>query len=253
MQNLFIGTSGYNYPHWSNGVFYPKGVPQRRWLEFYCEHFDTVELNVTFYRLVKRAVFEGWHQRTPDRFLFAVKGSRYITHVKRLLDCEEAVERFSENAQGLEEKLGVVLWQLHPRFAFDKERFTDFCAVLAQSPGMSRARHTFEFRHESWFVPEVNRILEEHGFALCIPDSPRLPSAEWITTDFTYIRFHGSQSRYASKYTEEELDQWAQKIRGWLDRGLSVYVYFNNDALGYAVENAKRLREILAPGKTVQA
>lgn len=245
MGKLRIGTSGYSYPHWGGGVFYPKSFPQRRWLEFYGGEFNTVELNVTFYRLPKKQVFEGWYQRTPGEFLFAVKGSRYITHIKRLRDCEDAIETFSENVQGLAEKLEVILWQLPPRFVYLKEQLTAFLKLLPDSPPMGRTRHAFEFRHESWFVPEVARVLEEYGFSLCISDSPHLPSTETVTSDFIYLRFHGSQSLYGSKYTDEELTRWAGKIQAWLGEGRSVYAYFNNDASGYAIENARRLHEML--------
>jgi len=245
MGTLLIGTSGYNYSHWGGGVFYPESLSQRRWLEFYCREFNTVELNVTFYRLIKKEVFEGWYQRTPEDFLFAVKGSRYITHIKRLRDCAEAIQRFSENAQGLGEKLEIILWQLPPRFIYQRERFTAFAKRLAESPLMRRTRHAFEFRHESWFVPEVVCLLEGYGFSMCMADSPHLPTTETVTGDFIYLRFHGSQSLYGSKYTEEELTHWAQKIQTWLDQGKSVYAYFNNDVSGYAIENARRLREIL--------
>lgn len=248
MGKLLIGTSGYNYPHWGHGVFYPKGLPQRRWLEFYSREFDTVELNVTFYRLVKRSVFEGWYRRTPDRFSFAVKGSRYITHIKRLKNCEDALQRFCESVEGLGEKLEVVLWQLDPRFPYDKTRLTLFAELLTESRLMRNTRHTFEFRHESWFIPEAIRLLERHGFSLCIADSPHLPSRHILTADFVYLRFHGSRSLYGSKYTEEELTHWAEKCRAWLDEDRPVYAYFNNDASGYAVENARRLREILGAG-----
>jgi uncharacterized protein YecE (DUF72 family) len=245
MGKLLIGTSGYNYAHWGHGVFYPENLSPRRWLEFYSHEFNTVELNVTFYRLVKKEVFEGWHRRTPEEFLFAVKGSRYITHIKRLHDCEEAIQRLSENAQGLKEKLEIILWQLPPSFVYQKERLTVFSRLLAESPLLSRRRHVFEFRHASWFVPEVAHLLEGYGFCLCISDSPRLPSTEIVTTDFIYLRFHGSRSLYGSKYTEQELIHWARKCQLWVDQDRSVHAYFNNDAFGYAIENARRLREIL--------
>lgn len=247
MAKLLIGTSGYSYPHWGSGVFYPEDVPQRRWLEFYSDHFDTVELNVTFYRLIKKEVFEGWYRRTPGEFLFAVKGSRYITHIKRLRDCEDAIQRFSENSQGLGEKLEIILWQLPPRFVYQKERLTAFCKLVAESPVMSKTQHAFEFRHDSWFVPEVARLMERYGFSMCISDSPHLPSTDTVTADFIYLRFHGSQSLYSSKYTDEELTSWAEKAQAWLRKGISVYAYFNNDVSGYAIENARRLREILTP------
>ena len=247
MAKLLIGTSGYNYSHWGDGVFYPKGLPQRRWLEFYSEHFDTVELNVTFYRLVKREVFEGWHRRTHDHFVFAIKGSRYITHVKRLGGCDEALERLSENAEGLAEKLKIILWQFPPRFVYHMDRLAAFCKLLTQSPILDKIEHTFEFRHSSWIVPEVDRELERHGLSLCIADSPHLPSPRTSTAQFVYLRLHGSHSLYDSKYTDTELTRWARNVGDWLNQGKSVYVYFNNDVAGYAVENARRLREILTP------
>ncbi|MBW2059434.1 MAG: DUF72 domain-containing protein, partial [Deltaproteobacteria bacterium] len=209
MGKLHIGTSGYNYPHWGRGVFYPRDVPQRQWLEYYSRYFDTVELNVTFYRLPKREVFEGWYQRTPEGFVFAVKGSRYITHIRRLRECEEPIERFSENLQALREKLQVILWQLPPRFTYQRERLVAFSGLIAASPLLNKIRHAFEFRHESWFVPEAAKVLEEYGFSFCISDSPHLPSAETVTADFVYLRFHGSHSLYSSKYTEQELVHWA--------------------------------------------
>jgi uncharacterized protein YecE (DUF72 family) len=245
MSRLFIGTSGYSYTHWGKGVFYPKGLAQRGWLEYYSRHFETVELNVTFYRLVKKEVFIGWHQRTPDSFRFAVKGSRYITHIKRLIDCEDAIQRFSENCQGLGVKLEVILWQLPPRFVYQKERLSTFCTLVSNLAVLKKTRQSFEFRDESWFIPETTRLLEHNGFSQCISDSPHLPSTEAVTADFVYLRFHGSRSLYRSKYTDEELSRWGQKIRTWLNQGLSVYAYFNNDAHGYAVGDARRLRESL--------
>jgi len=247
MAKLLIGTSGYNYPHWGKGVFYPKGIPQSQWLEYYSRHFDTVELNVTFYRLVKRQVFEGWYRRTPEKFLFAVKGSRYITHIKRLRNCEEAIQRFSENCQGLGEKLDVILWQLPPQSVYRKEPFATFCKLVSGFPVLNKTQHAFEFRHDSWFVSEVVRLLEHYGFSLCISDSPNLPSRETVTADFVYLRFHGSQALYGSKYTDEELTRWAQKVQFWLNQSRAVYAYFNNDVSGYALENAQRLRELLTP------
>ncbi len=245
MGTLLIGTSGYSYSHWGKGVFYPKDVPQRAWLEYYSRHFNTVELNVTFYRLVRKEVFEGWYRRTPKEFRFAAKGSRYITHIKRLRDCEEAIQSFSDNIQGLGEKLEVILWQLPPRFVYQKERLSAFCELVSECAGIRETRHAFEFRHESWFVPEAARLLEHYGFSLCIPDSPHLPTAEIVTASFIYLRFHGSKSLYSSKYTDEELAHWAQKAQIWLDQGKSLYAFFNNDVSGYAIENARRFREFL--------
>jgi uncharacterized protein YecE (DUF72 family) len=241
MGTLFLGTSGYSYKHWK-GVFYPSGLPQTRWLEFYCQHFDTVELNVTFYRLPTRQTFEGWHQRTPPQFLFAAKGSRFITHVKRLKDCREPLRAYRKNAAGLGEKLTCVLWQLPPLLQFDGKRLGDFCQLLHDE--FSKKRHAFEFRHESWFKDECYDTLASHGFALCIPLAPDYPRAEVMTAPFSYIRFHSGEIIGNSCYTDEELTQWASKIRSW-EEERDIYVYFNNDTFGFVIDNAKKLRDYI--------
>jgi uncharacterized protein YecE (DUF72 family) len=243
---ILIGTSGYNYPHWWNEIFYPPSLPQKKWLEYYAEHFDTVELNVSFYRLPKKEVFEGWHKRTPIGFSFAVKGSRFITHIKRLKDCREPLSLLLDHASPLREKLGVVLWQLPPRFRFQKERLEEFCILLSTLPRSKRLRHAFEFRDESWFCQEAFRILEEFHFAFCIAHGSGLPFTERITSDFTYLRFHGGEVLYGSNYSDRELQQWAGKIQGWKKKGKTVFVYFNNDAHGFAVKNALTLKKFLS-------
>jgi uncharacterized protein YecE (DUF72 family) len=275
MNRLFLGTSGYSYQHWK-GVFYPQGLAQTRWLEFYCRHFTTVELNVTFYRLPSRKAFEGWFQKTPDNFSFAAKGSRFITHVKKLRDCREPLLAYKENATGLKEKLAVILWQLPPNLHYDGKRLEEFCQILtAEYP---EKRHAFEFRHESWLNEECYTILSAHGYALCIPVGPGYPKAEEITAPFLYIRFHSGEVMRNSCFTDKELKQWAAKIKGWLksrstlyknlngdpapqydfcgQRGpvwremsqgdrQDVYCYFNNDVSGFAIANAKRLRDYI--------
>jgi len=258
MGKLFLGTSGYSYTHWK-GAFYSPDLPQARWLEFYCQHFDTVELNVTFYRLPTQQTFEKWYRRTPPHFLFAAKGSRYITHIKRLKDCREPVRAYRENAAGLGEKLACVLWQLPPNLQFDGERLGEFCHVLQDE--LPEKRHTFEFRHESWLHEECYDILTSHEFALCIPISPDYPREEQMTAPFSYIRFHHGEVLGNSCYTDKELKQWAKKISEWLksrstlyknlNGGMSqgdrrdIYIYFNNDASGFAIDNAKKLRDYL--------
>jgi uncharacterized protein YecE (DUF72 family) len=243
---IFIGTSGYNYPHWWDGVFYPPHLPQKKWLEFYAEHFDTVELNVSFYRLPKKEVFEGWYNRTPTRFSFAVKGSRFITHNKRLKDCREPLSLLLDHASPLKEKLGVVLWQLPPRFRFQKERFEQFCVLLSTLPRSKCLCHAFEFRDESWFCHEAFHILEEFNFAFCIAHGSGLPFMERTTSDFTYLRFHGGEVLYGSNYSDKELQQWAEKIRDWRKKGKTVFVYFNNDAYGFAVKNGLTLKKFIS-------
>ena len=241
MGNLFLGTSGYNYKHWQR-IFYPPRLPLSRWLEFYCEHFDTVELNVTFYRLPARKTFEGWYKKTPPGFVFAAKGSRFITHIKRMRDCRHPLKVYKENASGLAEKLAVVLWQLPPNLKYNKERLSEFCNLLAEE--YPEKQHAFEFRHESWLQDECYDILTSHGFAQCIPLSPAYPRQERMTAPFSYIRFHSGEVLGNSCYTDEELAHWASKIKEWLQKR-DLYIYFNNDALGFAIDNAKKLRDYI--------
>ena len=241
---IFIGTSGYSYPHWWNGVFYPSELPQRKWLEFYADRFDTVELNVSFYRLPKKEVFEGWYKRAPKGFLFAVKGSRFITHIKRLKDCREPLSLLLDHAAPLKEKMGVLLWQLPPRFTFQKERLEEFCVLLSTLPRSKGLRHAFEFRDETWLCREAFRILEEFNFAFCIAHGSGLPFVETVTSEVVYLRLHGSQTLYGSSYPDRELKGWAEKIRAWRDKGGRVFVYFNNDAYGFAVKNALALKKL---------
>jgi uncharacterized protein YecE (DUF72 family) len=245
MARVFVGTSGYNYRHWWNGVFYPRTLPQKGWLGFYSQFFDTVELNVSFYRLPNRNTFKGWYQRTPEHFLFSVKGSRFITHIKRLKDCREPLETFFNHARGLREKLTVILWQLPPRFKLNIERLKDFCVLLDDGCSSRPVRQVFEFRDAGWFCQEVYALLEGHNFSLCVAHSSVLPYVERTTADFVYIRFHGGESLYGSNYSEGELRDWSEKIGVWLREGLDVYSYFNNDAFGFAVKNALALRKLV--------
>ena len=248
-----IGTSGYSYAHWGNGVFYPTDVKSGKWLEYYAKYFNSVELNVSFYRLPKKEIFEGWRRRTPKNFRFVAKGSRFITHIKKLKDVEEPLEVFFENVLGLEEKVSAVLWQLPPGMKVDIKKLEKFCEFLKKwspqprptnEPG--KIRQVFEFRNQSWFCEEVYEILREHNFSLCIAHSGRWPVVEKVTADFVYLRFHGGGDvLYSSNYTEQELRDWATKAKNWLKQGKAVYAYFNNDTYGYAVKNALRLKELL--------
>lgn len=240
-KRLFVGTSGFSYKHWSNDVFYPSGLDQRSWLEFYARYFNTVELNVTFYRLPRPESFLTWQKITPSDFTFSIKGSRYITHVKKLKDCLEPVDLFFSRAAGLKNKLTVVLWQLPPGLHFDRARLQDFLALLQKNQAAKTVRHAFEFRHQSWFCPETYNILRSFDSALCIAHSNCWPCEEKITADFVYLRLHGGSLLYESNYTSEELVQWANKIKKWLKKRLGVYAYFNNDAYGYAIKNALEL------------
>ena len=241
----FIGTSGFSYPHWK-GLFYPQDLRTSEWLCYYSRHFQTVELNNPFYRLPEAAAFEGWRKGTPLGFVFAVKASRFITHIKRLKDPEASVGLFLERAGSLGEKLGPVLFQLPPSWPFNVERLKGFLRYLRGQSVVQKLRAALEVRHKSWLDPKAFTLLEEAGVALCLADWPDLPVEEPIAVDFVYLRRHGPASLYRSCYSEEVLAEEARKVKGWLKSGLDVYIYYNNDAYGYAIENALRLKELVA-------
>jgi uncharacterized protein YecE (DUF72 family) len=233
-----IGCSGWNYRHWRE-VVYPKGLPARRWLEHYATLFDTVEVNTTFYRLPTVSAVAGWVEQSPPHFLFAVKASRFLTHMKRLTDMGEPVRRFYERIEPLtgSPKLGPVLWQLPENFHRNDDRLA--CALEHLPAG----RHCFEFRHASWFVGEVYELLRSHGVALVIGDDPRRTfQTRELTADFTYLRFHHGGGD--GNYSHRQLSVWARRIEEWRAE-VDVYAYFNNDWGGFAVENGVWLRERL--------
>jgi uncharacterized protein YecE (DUF72 family) len=240
MASLRIGCSGWIYRSWA-GDFYPKGCPQRRWLEHYATVFDTVEINNTFYRLPSRDAVEGWVHRTPDDFVFTVKSSRFLTHMKRLTDMGQGVQRLWERLEPMVEspKMGPVLWQLPANFRRDDERLAS--ALERLPPG----RHAFEFRHESWFAPDVLALLREHGVALTIAHRPDRPwQAHELTADFTIVRLHHGARGRRGNYSDTELQEWARRIDPWR-RQADVFVYFNNDWEGFAPRNARRLQRLL--------
>jgi len=236
---LRIGCSGWVYAHWKER-FYPPKLPQRSWFEFYAKQFDTVEINNSFYRLPKPETFETWRQRSPEGFRFAVKGSRFITHIRRLKEPADSIGRFFENTDKLGPKAGPILWQLSPSFQRDDDRLAAFLAALPW-----QHLHTFEFRHKSWLTQPVYDLLAEHRTALCIPDRPDLPQDVRCVTDWTYIRMHGS-NHDEGNYSDAELTTWAERIRGFLADGVDVWVYFDNDQEGFAIGNARTLRELLS-------
>jgi uncharacterized protein YecE (DUF72 family) len=236
-----IGCSGWNYQHWRNGVFYPPRLPPRRWLEFYAERFDTVEVNATFYRLPRPSAVANWVALSPPSFLFTIKMSRYVTHVKRLRELGPSLKRFYSTLAPLvgTPKLGPVLWQFPRQFKRDEERLL---SALEQLP---EGRHAFEFRDASWFVPETYALLRLHGAALVIGDHPDRPfQAHELTADWTFLRFHYGRRGRGGNYSERELDEWAERIEGWR-RGADVHAYFNNDWEGYAIANALGLKKRL--------
>jgi uncharacterized protein YecE (DUF72 family) len=229
---LWIGTSGWQYRHW-RGRLYPTGMPQTRWFDRYVEVFDTVELNVTFYRQPKPEVFEAWARRVPDRFVLAVKASRFLTHIRRLRDPQDSVDRLMEGASRLGRHLGPILIQLPPDMEVEVERLDE---TLAAFP--TDARVTVEPRHRSWFRPEVMAVLERHRAALCWADrrGPLTPERE--TSNWGYLRFHGGRANPRSCYGEEALQSWVDRVRlGWPAEA-DVYAYFNNDHNGCAPRDA---------------
>lgn len=240
----FVGTSGFMYEHWGDGVFYPAGLSKSAWLEFYTEHFDTVELNVAFYRLPSEDAFRSWFRRTPDDFTFALKGSRFITHIKRLEDCRGPLKLYFKRARLLRDKLSVVLWQLPPRFKKDAPRLAGFVRALK---GYRSTRHAFEFRDATWFDEEVYEILHGAGAALCMADWPRYDVKVPETADFVYLRRHGPEGGrlYTGCYPRSDLQRDAQAIKRWLAGGTDVYIYFNNDELGWAVKNALDVKRFI--------
>ena len=239
-RSLRIGCSGWNYAHWRRLV-YPAGLPARRWLEHYATLFDTVEVNSSFYRLPTRKAVAGWAAQAPQGFCFAVKASRYLTHVRRLRELPEGIALLAERLEPLVEagRLGPILWQLPESFRRDDERLAS--ALAALPPG----RHAWEFRHASWFVPEVEELLRAHGAALVIGDHPRRPfQTRALTADWTFMRFHYGHRGRDGNYSRRELEDWARWIEATRARA-DVYAYFNNDWSGYAVANGLLLRRLL--------
>jgi len=237
--HYYIGTSGWHYDHWRTR-FYPEKLAKPKWLEFYASNFTTVELNNSFYKLPSEAAFAAWRDSSPANFTFAVKVSRFITHIKRLRDTAEAVDKFISRAQILGEKLGPLLYQLPPNMHRDDERLESFLSILPQ--GM---KHVFEFRHQSWLEEPVFRILHKYNIGLCVFDMPSLSCPLVTTADFAYIRFHGSTGLYWSCYSDEELADWAKRLADLAVNLKAVYIYFNNDAEAFAVRNAVTLRGYL--------
>ncbi len=236
MPELRIGCSGFNYRHWK-GTFYPSHLPQRKWFEHYWTAFNTVELNVTFYRLPLAGTFDKWHDETPADFAFSLKGSRYISHVKRLLDLKEPLELFFKGALRLKGKLKVVLWQFSPGFKIEIKRLKNFLELLQAYP----VGNTLEFRHESWITDEVTNLCKKYNANLCMADWPEFIEDLPVTSDFVYIRRHGKGGSYATCYSKAELQKDAKRIKSYLEDGKNVFIYFNNDYGGYAPKNAKEL------------
>ena len=236
----YIGTSGWNYKSWRENFY--GDTPQKQWLPFCAERFTAIEVNGTFYRLQPQSTFRKWRDETPDEFPFAIKGHRYVTHNKKLIDAEEPVIRCRDAASPLGKRLAAVVWQLPGAFKKNIERLKKFLQTLRH---WNSTRHAIEFRHKTWFDDEVAEYLTTHAVAVCMSDAPDWPIWDRVTTDLVYIRLHGHTRKYASSYSKPALKKWATCTQCWLKENRDVHVYFDNDAEGAAPRNALTLLEML--------
>ena len=234
-----VGCSGWQYRHW-RGTFYPPDLPLTKWFDHYASVFDTVEINNSFYRLPERATFASWARRAPLAFEFSVKASRFLTHMKKLKDPEEPIERLFSRMRALGTHLGPVLYQLPPGWKRDVERFAAFLDVLPRD-----ARHVIEFRDTSWYSPDVFRLMERRGVAVCLHDMPGSAAERSRVGPFVYVRFHGAGLRYGGAYSADCLRGWAAWLDAQLEEGSDVYAYFNNDSGGHAPRDALALRRLM--------
>jgi uncharacterized protein YecE (DUF72 family) len=236
---FYIGTSGWHYDHW-RGIFYPDKLQKTYWLDFYSRHFNTVEINASFYRLPSENTFTTWHNTVFPEFCFALKASRFITHIKKLKDIREPLLTFTQRALNLKNNLGPVLYQLPPGLHRDNGLLESFIALL--DPNL---RHVIEFRHQSWIDQSVFDLLRRYNIGFCIFDMPGFSSPVLSTAGFAYFRFHGKGELYSGSYPDDELHNWAEKILEMASVVQSVYAYFNNDYEGFAVKNALTLKDYL--------
>jgi uncharacterized protein YecE (DUF72 family) len=237
---IHIGTSGWHYKHW-RGPFYPEKLAPSKMLGYYAAHFDTVEINSSFYRLPLESGLNTWRDSTPKNFHFAVKGSRFLTHMKKLKAPEPGVAKFFERVDLLGEKLGPVVFQLPPWWEANPSRLEAFLEALPR-----RRRYAFELRNPTWHTPEINAILRRHNAAFCIFEIAGFFSGIEITADFTYVRLHGPGGAYQGSYSRETLGDWALRIKEWRRDLRAAYIYFDNDQAAYAVENALALKRMVS-------
>ena len=237
--DIRIGTSGWYYDHWKE-LFYPVRLAKNRWFEHYAQHFDTVEINNTFYHLPKEQTIQRWHAIAPHGFLYAVKANRYITHIKRLKDASEPLGRFFERVGLLKNTLGPILYQLPPSLHKDLDLLASFIKLLPK-----RKEAVFEFRHKSWYEDDTFELLSKLGVGFCIHDMPGKESPRVVTGETIYIRFHGTTGRYAGDYPKSELQGWAEWLKDHSKKLRAIYAYFNNDIDGHAIKNAMQLRKLM--------
>jgi uncharacterized protein YecE (DUF72 family) len=236
---VHVGCSGWVYRHW-RGLFYPEGLPQKRWFDRYSQEFDTVEINASFYRLPLPTTFEGWREKAPPGFRYAVKANRFITHMKKLVGCGEEIDRFIELARRLGETLGPILYQLPPSLHKDLSRLENFLKRLPQD-----VEHVVEFRHASWYDEDVLALLDRHGAGFVTHDLKGLKSPRWASGRTAYVRFHGTAGKYHGRYSEEALLDWTDWLLQQAREGRSVWCYFNNDIHGHAIEDARTLKSMV--------
>lgn len=237
--HIHIGTSGWHYKHWV-GNFYPTGTKGNSQLAYYAERFSTVEINNSFYKLPEKEIFRNWKTTVRSGFLFSVKASRYITHMKKLIVDQESLDRMFGHAAELGKKCGPILFQLPPNWKINTERLALFLSALPDA-----TKCTFEFRHPSWHCDEVYALLTQHNCAFCIYDIAGFLSPVKVTANFAYIRLHGPGSKYQGSYDKHTLAEWAKQCQQWAEDGIETYVYFDNDQKGYAAENASTMQEII--------
>lgn len=242
---LRIGTSGWNYAHWKD-IFYPKGLKQADWLSYHAGHFDTVELNASFYRLPKDESIRGWVEATPKRYRFAIKLSRYVTHQKKLKETHDALKTFFDLFKPMRAagQCGPLLVQLPPNLHVNVDKLDAFLDDLKDAEGSARWKVAVEFRHASWLTDDVYDVLDRHRAAIVLHDMPEGETTKPNDASFVYVRRHGESGKYEGRYTEGELKKDAKRIRAWLGDGRDVWVYFNNDLEGHAVKDAMKLREM---------
>lgn len=239
-RDIRIGCSGWNYRHW-RGPFYPEKLPVKRWFDHYSSIFSTVELNTSFYHLPKAETFEKWRDQAPEGFRYAVKAPRFITHMKKLKDCSEPIEEFLGRARKLGSTIGPILYQLPPRWSFNRERLEDFIGLLPRD-----LVHVMEFREKSWISEEVLTLLNARGIGFCTHDMAESTTPLWASGPIAYVRFHGGEGKYWGRYPDERLLIWSDWMTEQARAGRQVWCYFNNDIYAHAIDDALTLRAMVS-------
>jgi uncharacterized protein YecE (DUF72 family) len=237
--DIHVGCSGWVYKHWKGG-FYPADLPQKRWFERYSSEFDTVEINASFYRIPLASTFDGWRQKAPPKFRYALKANRFLTHLKKLVGCEEQMDAFVALARRLGETLGPILYQLPPSLHIDLPRLEAFLKRLPRD-----LEHVVEFRHASWYTEDALALLDEHGFGFVTHDLSGLISPQWASGRTAYVRFHGTGGKYWGRYSDDQMERWADWLRDQVAQGRSAWAYFNNDIHEHAIQDARNLKRLV--------